>query len=154
MLFLSCAATFILLLVAESSIMSMVFGPTSSMDYPDNDAYFGKMAKREALCRELQLLCAIAVATATTGVYCWWEHQSLVPALAAFATLEAMWLLTTMVMNRRKERTYSDAPSLALAVAAGALVGFFLTGAMAAAITPLILAGVLFAVVWCLLFPL
>jgi hypothetical protein len=105
-------------------------------------------------CRELHIFGALLLGTIDGSIMCWWQGYSLVPVLAAAATIEVSWLLLTNVLWRPEWQSYFLWPQLGVACLAGTIVCIVASIMLGVAATPILIAGALSAVTFALMIPL
>lgn len=154
MLTVALIVTPIVLLVAISSGMTMLFPGFASTDFRTHEAYIAHHLRQQLLCRELHILSALLIGAVDGAIICCWNGYSPLPMLIAAATIEVSWLLFTKVIWKPSDQSYMEWRQIGAAVVGGVIAGAVACILASAAISPLLIGGAVTLISFFLLMPL
>ena len=149
-IFAVCAAIFWLI----ERLMTSVFDGFSSAEFPTHEAYMARFLSDQLRCREMHIAAALFIGCAAGFVDCWFNDYSPASVVIVMAAMECAWLLLTYVLWRPADQSYMEWRQLFTAAGIAALCGWIAVSVVGVAMSPLLIAGGAFAVVFVLMIPL
>lgn len=156
MLFALSVVGTIALVALSGYLLSALHPASSSMDFENNDAYFAHIERRDRYFREEHLFAALVSGGLIGILNACWHGVSVVPLLSGIMGVAFAWpLWTYQVYPHQSMFMYGkkDMSNLGLSFVSGGLIGFVVSLILGVSLWPLVVSGVVAAVVWCLLFP-
>lgn len=141
------AVCIIVLTVIAIVILSRLHPPCSSLDFPDNNAYFAHIERRDRFVYEEQAAFAAINSAITVAVLARFDLIQILPAVSVICAALAVCVLLHLAFRR-----LPPVSVIVLAVAVGVVAGLYVPTALA--LGSVFGAVVIFGVCWLLLYPL